>query len=403
MLLSCNLNTRISNQNLYYTYKKEADRLTADFLVHHFTADSSNLYFKISSTQLKFNESNKISTAKLKISCRIYPSYESKEIIDTFNVTIIDTATKAAHSILGVIPFKLKTPSNLVLEVSATDINSQRNFTMFIPLDKSDNNSRQHFLVFKKGNRFPSFESTFNASDTLSIFKSNSSVLFVKYYNREFPLPAPPFSDVDYNRFTYKADSSFSINQTGNSFLIVPTHKGFYHLQSDSSQKNGLTIFRFYDGFPELISADQLTPPLRFITSKKEFEAIASSADKKQAVDDFWLKNADNTTRARKVLKTFYNRVQDANKYFTSYVEGWKSDRGLIYIIYGPPNSVFKNNDSETWIYGESGSVRSITFVFSRVNNPFTFNDYSLNRSEAYKNSWYMAVDIWRQGRIYAE
>jgi hypothetical protein len=37
------------------------------------------------------------------------------------------------------------------------------------------------------------------------------------------------------------------------------------------------------------------------------------------------------------------------------------------------------------------------------VNNPFTDNDYALERSGAYKQNWYTAVDIWRQGRAYLQ
>ena len=32
-------------------------------------------------------------------------------------------------------------------------------------------------------------------------------------------------------------------------------------------------------------------------------------------------------------------------------VEGWRTDRGLVHIIFGTPNSIYKNDDTETWIY----------------------------------------------------
>ncbi|MCE9540005.1 MAG: GWxTD domain-containing protein, partial [Bacteroidetes bacterium] len=97
------------------------------------------------------------------------------------------------------------------------------------------------------------------------------------------------------------------------------------------------------------------------------------------------------------------NRVQDANLYFTSYLEGWKTDRGMIYLIYGSPNVTYKTANSETWIYGEENNINSLSYTFSKTNNPFTNNDFTLDRSVVYKQSWYTAVDIWRQGRTYLQ
>jgi len=83
--------------------------------------------------------------------------------------------------------------------------------------------------------------------------------------------------------------------------------------------------------------------------------------------------------------------------FFSSYLEGWKSDRGIIYIIFGPPNIVNKEGQVETWYYGTSQSIRSIAFNFYIVNDPFSDNDYVLARSANYKNSWYIAIGTWRR------
>jgi hypothetical protein len=89
--------------------------------------------------------------------------------------------------------------------------------------------------------------------------------------------------------------------------------------------------------------------------------------------------------------------VVDVNFLFSSYQEGWKTDRGLIYIIYGPPSEVYRRDDEEEWIYGERGNPMSIRFYFMKVENPFTNNDFSLQRSPIYKTSWYVAVENWRR------
>ena len=91
-----------------------------------------------------------------------------------------------------------------------------------------------------------------------------------------------------------------------------------------------------------------------------------------------------------------------ANTYFTSYTEGWKTDRGLIYIIFGLPVTIYKAENIERWIYGTSQSNKTLVFNFMRQENPFTANDYVLSREEMYKISWTQAVDTWRNGRVYS-
>lgn len=75
----------------------------------------------------------------------------------------------------------------------------------------------------------------------------------------------------------------------------------------------------------------------------------------------------------------------------------------MIYVVFGAPNSVTKLVNGEVWTYGELDNQKSTIFAFSKVINPFTDNDFSLERSESLKLPWYQAVDAWRQGRIYLD
>ena len=111
--------------------------------------------------------------------------------------------------------------------------------------------------------------------------------------------------------------------------------------------------------------------PLRYITTIDEYDEMRNAVDVKLAVDNFWLNNAGNPTRARSMIQKYYGRVVDANKYFTSYHEGWKTDRGLIYMVYGPPRIVYRGKDVEEWIYGEKGNNNSIRFQFVKVAESF--------------------------------
>jgi len=142
----------------------------------------------------------------------------------------------------------------------------------------------------------------------------------------------------------------------------------------------------------------QALAPLRYLSTEQEFEKLLAYVDYKTAVDSFWLERSSfKPERAKNMIKRYYSRVQEVNRIFSSYQEGWKTDRGLIYIIYGPPSEVYRNDEEEEWVYGERGNPLSIRFYFYKVDNPFTDNDYTLERSPVYKSSWFIAIENWRR------
>jgi hypothetical protein len=63
----------------------------------------------------------------------------------------------------------------------------------------------------------------------------------------------------------------------------------------------------------------------------------------------------------------------------------------------GKPNKVFRSFQDETWIYGEYEDPRALKFYFTKAQNPFTNNDYVLDRDQYYKAVWYQNVQMWRR------
>jgi hypothetical protein len=58
---------------------------------------------------------------------------------------------------------------------------------------------------------------------------------------------------------------------------------------------------------------------------------------------------------------------------------------------------VYRRQDIETWIYGRQGNRVFLRFDFIRAINPFTNNDYELQRDPQFKEQWYNAIYFWRQ------
>ena len=179
--------------------------------------------------------------------------------------------------------------------------------------------------------------------------------------------------------------------------------EGFYHIQLSDSTKHGFTLYRFEESFPAVTTVKDLIEPLRFINSNSEYKTLTEADFPKAEVDRFWLNLAGNQDRAKLLIQKFYSRVENSNEFFTSYTEGWRTDRGLIYLIFGAPNIIYKNSESEFWVYGEESNPSSLGLMFYKIENPFTDNDFRLDRSPIYKSNWYSAVDMWRQGRIYTD
>ena len=73
----------------------------------------------------------------------------------------------------------------------------------------------------------------------------------------------------------------------------------------------------------------------------------------------------------------------------------------MIYLMFGSPESINRDSDYERWTYTDGNNLNPLIFTFLKVNNPFSDNDYILERSSGYKTYWLMGVENWRQGGIY--
>jgi GWxTD domain-containing protein len=290
-----------------------------------------------------------------------------------------------------------------VLKITTTDLYREQSSLEYLKVDKSSKYVRQNFLPIDPETQTPLFRSWFYENEKIHILYNNASTnnLIVKYYDHTFDIAPPPFAVYNHKLFDYETSRTFNTSRTPEGYFeFTASDRGFYHIQEDSTSREGLTLFHYHDGFPRINSPEEMVSALRFITSKKEFTELSESDNQKLELDQFWLKISNNPARARELIKAYYNRVQNANIFFSCHKEGWKTDRGIIYIVFGPPDIVYKSSNAESWVYGEENNYLSVTFNFLKVDNPFTENDYSLKRAPIYKNQWYRAVDSWRQGRV---
>jgi GWxTD domain-containing protein len=108
-----------------------------------------------------------------------------------------------------------------------------------------------------------------------------------------------------------------------------------------------------------------LTEDVGYIISdeeRKAFKALQTDEERDQFVEQFWLRRDPTPdTEENEYREEHYRRIAYANQYFASGIPGWKSDRGMIYIKYGPPDERDQHNGgTEQRSFQEGGGETSM-------------------------------------------
>ncbi len=90
-----------------------------------------------------------------------------------------------------------------------------------------------------------------------------------------------------------------------------------------------------------------LNEDVRWIISDDEradFKNLLSDKERDAFIVEFWESRNPVPGSARNSYKEeHYRRLAYANTHFAAGVPGWKTDRGRIYIMFGPPDSIEKH------------------------------------------------------------
>ena len=96
-------------------------------------------------------------------------------------------------------------------------------------------------------------------------------------------------------------------------------------------------------------------------------------------IKNYWdTKDPSPSTKFNEILNEFNNRVRFANNNYESHLAGWKTDRGRIYIIHGPPLYIENsyedrlNNNYQKWIYSNG---KQFIFISKGISNEYTLFD----------------------------
>lgn len=99
-----------------------------------------------------------------------------------------------------------------------------------------------------------------------------------------------------------------------------------------------------------------------YIIAKEEklrFELLGSDDEREMFIQQFWTRRDPTPATPENEFKVeHYRRISYANERFmTSRQPGWRTDRGMIYIVNGPPDGIESNPgmQREKWVYISSG------------------------------------------------
>ena len=248
------------------------------------------------------------------------------------------------------------------------------------------------------GNNIP-FDQTFlNVEDAL-LFKGNTGVnLHSFYYPQQFNVPLPPMETKP-----AAVPKEIDVEEEGTFLLNVPKsfdRKGYYFIQSDTTAPAGILVKTAAKAFPRVEDWDQMVDMVVYISTRREHEALLKAENKKIALDQYWINMTKDEDVSKNLIREYFRQIEFANILFTDFREGWKTDRGMVYTVMGPPEEVYFNLDREVWIYAGIDTNSKITFTFARVKNVLTPHYYQLNRSRAYQPEWFKRITLWRSGKM---
>ena len=392
-------------------YSKEDNNLEVSMFLYHSDEINSQLYYNINSSQLIYKKEGDTAgsfKASIKAFYKILPNADAKTFYDTATVYINNKSEKEPQPkyITGYIPLKINAPQPCYIELHLSDINGRKQHTHYIKCDKTNPYTQQNYIFIGNSGSIYFSNKIERGSDVVI---NNARVTYKKaridFFANDYSLPPPPFSQKEPLPYPSVPDSTFYINSyDGHSIPLKIAKQGIYFVRLDSlSNQVGCTIMGVEQYFPKVLSHIQMIVATRFLTNKDEYQKMISASDKQAAIDNFWLTLGGTQERAKELIKRYYNRVQEANTFFTSHIEGWKTDMGMVYIVFGPPTKTYKTQQMETWVYGNEGTPNSVTFRFEKINNPFSENNYKLIRNQSYKDTWYIAVNNWRDGHVYLD
>jgi len=179
-----------------------------------------------------------------------------------------------------------------------------------------------------------------------------------------------------------KTQIYYSINDTT---LNFGTYLLTVILKDNDGNQTAIVTKSFFSrwvGLPASVKdIDEAIAQILYIASPSDIEYMEAGETKTEKIMrflQFWKsKDPSPGNEENQVFEEYFRRVNFANENFSSYTKGWRSDRGMVFIILGEPNNIdrhpfeYDSKPYEVWQYYDLNK----SFIF--VDNT-GFGDYRL-------------------------
>lgn len=122
---------------------------------------------------------------------------------------------------------------------------------------------------------------------------------------------------------------------------------------------------------------EEVVPYIITPAEKEIFLSLPNEEERGKFIDNFWKKRDPNPETPENEFKiAYYRRIAFANKFFGyGSIPGWKTDRGRVFILLGPPNEI-----QHDYLYGRGSLDRpgAIKEIWTYWNLPNPNLPYSL-------------------------
>lgn len=395
LLQGCISTNRITTVNYQQNYTMANEKAPFRHVLIHQNDSLSTLIYEVDYSGLTYKKEKAGGNylAKYRVAFQVYPEIKSNKISDSASYYFSDSLHFATYKKeTGQVPVKLQNASSAFLNIEFKDLQSGKPYRYFLEVHKSDSD-KHNFLVKNSSGaiHFPDYKRYYDKYRFEYRGESQHPLSATLYQNNKKAIALPPFTMLqpDYPPIITKKNLEAVqgvINLQGETGLLVVKNK--------NASVGGHPFLSSYLTFPENPGYDKKIETLRYITTNEEFLALSARKDPEKAYTDFWRKATGDYDRAYSKMELYEERVRRANTFFTIVNEGWKSDRGMIYIIFGVPTSVLKYEGQEKWLYQPQGN--RLEFIFKLKDSPYGVKEYYLERKEAYRIPWYSKVENWK-------
>jgi len=196
-----------------------------------------------------------------------------------------------------------------------------------------------------------------NVSRNILTDRDDLSTFFEVYVDSTQPLIVDFLildeNEIEIQKITKQINVNKGSNQVFNNIDSLTLNLGSYYLKvtlRDSSGKDFDSSIKSFvsrwSGVPNSITdLDKAVDQMVYIANPEDVAYINEAKDRLEKAKRFvayWGKFDSNPSdKYNPVFNEYYSRVAMANANFTTYsLEGWRSDRGMVFIILGAPDNI---------------------------------------------------------------